>query len=256
MANVKKLMYISPIGYSFLDDQIKSYILKYVENCTVCATSLAKAPYHLEYLYYSALIAPELLNKIKQAEIDGFDAAIIGCFYDPFLYEAREMSDKLVVTAPCEASLSVAVKLGVSFSIIVGRRKMIPYMEENVRKYGFENKLASFRSVELGVLDFQDKKDLAEERILREAERAVKEDGAEVIVLGCTKEFGFFQEVQDKLGVPVIDSMIAACKEAEFLVSCKNMLNWTTSKVGAYETPKDSEIRQWKLDQYFQIPMK
>ncbi|HPT64607.1 MAG: aspartate/glutamate racemase family protein [Acetomicrobium sp.] len=252
---VKKLMYISPVGYNTYDNEIENYLLKYAENCTICATSLSKAPYHLEYLYYSALIGPELLNTIKQAEIDGFDAAIIGCFYDPFLYEAREMSDRLVVTAPCEASLSIATKLGASFSIIVGRRKVIPYMKENVRKYGFENRLASFRSVELGVLDFQEKKELAEERILKEAERAVKEDGAEVIILGCTKEFGFFEKIQDCIGVPAIDSMIAACKEAEHLVSCRDKLNWTISKVGAYEPPKIDEIRQWKLDEYFQIPV-
>ena len=40
---VKKLMYISPVGYNTYDNEIENYLLKYAENCTICATSLSKA---------------------------------------------------------------------------------------------------------------------------------------------------------------------------------------------------------------------
>jgi allantoin racemase len=40
----------------------------------------------------------------------------------------------LVVTAPAEASMHIAVTLGQRFSIIVGRTKWIPLMRENVIK--------------------------------------------------------------------------------------------------------------------------
>lgn len=249
----QKILYISAIGYDTFDSTIAEYLQSYANGSEVGAVSLKKAPHHLEYLYYGALVGPELLNTIKKAEIDGYDAAVIGCFYDPFLYEAREIAKNIVVTAPCESSLSLAAKLGNSFSIIAGRRKVIPPMMENVRKYGFRNKLASFRSVDLGVLEFQGKKELAKERILTEAMEAVEKDGAEVIILGCTKEFGFFTEVQEKIGVPVIDSMIAAYKEAGLLADVRNRLGWKTSKTGGYESPKSDEIIRWELDKYFQM---
>ena len=40
------------------------------------------------------------------------------------------------------------------FSIIVGRNKWIPQMMDNVILNGMERKLASFKSLGLGVLDF------------------------------------------------------------------------------------------------------
>jgi len=101
--------------------------------------------------------------------------------------------------------MQLAATLGGSFSIIVGRDKWIPQMHENVRKYGFTDKLASFRSLGLGVLEFHAEPDLTAKRMREEIQKAVKEDKAEVIVLGCTMEFGFFEELQSEFDVPVID---------------------------------------------------
>ncbi|MEE9491705.1 MAG: hypothetical protein V3V80_05335 [Dehalococcoidia bacterium] len=44
----------------------------------------------------------------------------------------------MVITAPCEASTHIASTLGDKFSIIVGRRKCIPEMMENVTRYGMK----------------------------------------------------------------------------------------------------------------------
>lgn len=81
---------------------------------------------HLEYYSYGPLVVSKLLKIIKEAEKENFDGAIIGCFYDPGLREAREIAEKLVVTAPAEASMHIAATLGQRFSIIVGRTKWIP----------------------------------------------------------------------------------------------------------------------------------
>ena len=49
------------------------------------------------------------------------------------------------------------------------------------------------------------------------------------------------------LGVPVIDSAIAAVKHAEQLVEIRDRFGWTTSKIGGYETPPACEIEEWNL---------
>jgi len=59
-----------------------------------------------------SLVVPKILKIIKEAEKEKFDAAIIRCFYDPGLREAREIAEKLVVAAPAEASMHIAVTLG------------------------------------------------------------------------------------------------------------------------------------------------
>ncbi len=68
-----------------------------------------------------------------------------------------------------------------------------------------------------------------------------------VIVLGCTASAGFYQTMQEALGVPVIDSAIAAVKHAEQLVEIRDRFGWSTSKIGGYETPPAYEIEQWNL---------
>lgn len=250
----KKLLFINPIGFSQWDEMLKQYIADGVDEETeVDVVSLKRGPYHLEYHYYEALIAADMLHTIKQAEKDGYDAAIIGCFYDPFLREAREICEHMVVTAPAESALQLAATLGDTFSIIVGRKKWIPVMKDNVRKYGFIEKLASFRSLEMGVLDFHQDENRTREMLITEAQKAVTEDRAESLILGCTIQFGFYKELQEIIGAPVIDVVLAPVKHAEMLVDIRNRFGWKPSKVGVYETPSAEEIKEFGLEEQYGI---
>ena len=126
-------------------------------------------------------------------------------------------------------------------------------MHENVVNYGFEDRLASFKSVDLGVYDFQ--KDLTDTaRRLKEAsQEAVEEDLAEVIILGCTAQFGFYKELQVDIGVPVIDAILAPLKYAEFLIELNKRFGWAQSKRYSYEGPPQEEIRQWKIGEQYGV---
>jgi allantoin racemase len=137
--------------------------------------------------------------------------------------------------------------LGATFSIIVGRRKWIPQMRENVRAYGLESRLASFRPLGLGVPDYHADEAETARRFREAGRRAIEEDGAEVIILGCTASSGFYAELQAELGVPVIDSAIAAVKHAEYLIEVRDRFGWATSKIGRYESPPRSELDGWDL---------
>ena len=244
----KKILYIKPSAYNTMNSEVKQYLEKYKDQGTeVDVVSMPRGPRHLEYLYYQSMACHEILKAVKRAEKDGYHAAVIGCFDDPGLYPAREICERMFVTGPGESGMQLAATLGGSFSIIVGRDKCIPQMHENVRKYGFAEKLASFRSLGLGVLELQADPDLTTERLRRETEKAIKEDRAEVIVLGCTMEFGFFEELQAEFGVPVIDVMLAGFKHAEFLAGLKQRMGWFTSKALTFASPPAEEIREWNI---------
>lgn len=208
--------------------------------------SLSKGPHHLEYYSYEAVVLSDILDCIRKAEKEKFDAAVIGCFYDPGLREAREISN-MIITAPAESSIHLASMLGYKFSVIVGRRKCIPQMEENVVKYGLKDKLASFKSVDLGVLEFHEDEKETERRLKQAGKEAIEQDGAEVIILGCTIQFGFFRELEEYLDVPIIDAVIAPFKYAEFLVNLKRRYEWCCSRIGEYELPPQKEIKEWDL---------
>lgn len=213
--------------------------------------TLERGPEHLEYRYYEALIIPDLLHKLKELEKENFDAAVIGCFYDPGLSEGREILERMVITAPGEASFQFAATIGQSFSVIVGRAKWIPRVKENLFHYGMANKLASFKVLDMRVLDFHKDKEQTFNLMQKKCEEALKNDYAEAIILGCTMQFGFFDRLQKIIGVPVIDSLIISLKYAELLAELKNKMGWYPSSKLGYEPPALNEIKAWNLEKQY-----
>lgn len=243
---MSKLLYIAPgqVG----DDPVERGFRACIREGTgLDAIGFTRGPGHLEYGYYETLVLPDLVHTVMRAEEIGYDAAIIGCFYDLGLHTCREMTRGMVITAPCESSTLLAASLGDRFSIIVGRTKWIPQMRETVSAYGLASRLASFRILNFGVLDYHVDEARTARRFEEEARKAVEEDGAEVIILGCTASVGFARQLQAEIGVPVIDSGVAAIKHAEHLVELRRSQGLSHSKVGRYESPPQAEIDAWDL---------
>jgi allantoin racemase len=251
MSNRQRILYIDPVGVEVVGEGLRYLMEQKREGTDLTMVNLPRGPEHLEYRYYEALVLVDILHLIKEADSQGFDAAVIGCFYDVGLQAAREVAERMVVVAPCEASAHIAATLGDTFSIIVGRRKWIPEMMENVVRYGMKERLASFKSVDLGVLEFHQDEEETARRFREVGREAVERDGAEVLILGCTATYGFYRELQEELAVPVIDSMIAAFKAAEFAAELKNRLGWIHSKIGAYESPPPEELSAWRLEEQY-----
>jgi allantoin racemase len=79
------------------------------------------------------------------------------------------------------------------------------------------SRFASVRSIDIPVLEL-DREDEVKEGLGVESMKAINEDGADLIILGCTGMIGMAQELQKKLGIPVIDPTAAALKMAESIV--------------------------------------
>ncbi|GED31612.1 aspartate/glutamate racemase family protein [Brevibacillus centrosporus] len=245
-----RILYIDPICSDEDIGLFASEFNQIVDSITtvdVVSIGNKPGPLHLEYNCYEVMVMPDIVRIVKQAEAAGYDAAIIGCFYDPALRACREISSKMSIVAPAEASLHIATTLGECVSIIVGRQKWIPEIKENVHKYGFSHKLASIKPLEMGVLDFQQDHQQTMNRIRAAAREAIERDGADIIVLGCTAELGFYRQLQDELGVPVIDVSLASVKYAEFLVNIKKNMSWSHSKKVGYQSPPEHEQKAFRL---------
>lgn len=245
-ADRRKILFLNPIGTPVFDEIMLRYLNEHKDERTIVdVASLRSGPHHLEYYSYDVSVSPQILKEVIKAERSGYDALIIGCFYDPALREAREVSD-IVVAGPAESSLLIASLLGDKFSIIVGKRKWIPLMEENVSKYGLKSRLVSLEPIGLGVHDLhRDERD-TKERIIQAARKAI-DKGAEVIILGCTVFLGFYKELQSMINVPVVDPVVASLKIAELKVDLKRKSGWSYSRIGLYEMPPKSEIEAWNL---------
>jgi allantoin racemase len=247
-----RILYINPVGTKENDaSMIRELKGSAAKGTEVDLVSLKRGPWHVEYHYYESLVLADVLHKVKEAENRGYDAVVLGCFYDLGLQEAREISERMVITAPAESAMLLACSLGYKFSIIVGRKKWIPQMTDNVIKYGLKDRLASFRVINMGVLDFQKNLSKTSRAQIKEGREAVEVDGAEVLILGCTVEFGFWKTLQKKLGVPVLDPVTTPLKYAEYLVTLRDGFGWSHSKVGSYKPPPLKEISAWKLGRQY-----
>ena len=243
-----KTLWINPVGTDDFDGYIADILrgAKQGGNSVDVVSLPRDRPKHLEYHSYEAMVTADITNIAYRYGTE-YDAIVIGCFYDVGLREAREVSGKAVVTAPCQSALVFATFLSNSFSVLVGRRKWISRMEENVRSYGCGERLASMRPLGLGVQDFQADRNKTQRRLIEEGKKAVSEDGAECIILGCTIEYGFHETMQKELGVPVIDAVLAPFKLAELMGQTAGSFGWYPSRKWGSEQPPAAEIEGWGL---------
>lgn len=149
-----------------------------------------------------AAALPGLLAEIRAA--DRADAIVIACFDDTGLAEARAL-------APCpvlgigQAAYLAATLLGRRFSVVTTLAVSVPILEANLAACGLAGGCARVRASGIPVLEVE----AAGEAIAAEAARAVAEDGAEAIVLGCAGMAGLTERLAS-LPVPVIDGVTAA----------------------------------------------
>lgn len=254
-----RIRWIRTVGYnSFNQGFAKDFAAVKNPGTEVEVVSLKNdsVKHHLEYQSYEGLVTADIVKVVRDAAVRKFDAVVLGCFYDPALVESREISGETIVIAPCQASLEIASNLAHKVSIIVGRKKWIPRMESRVREYGYDHLVASFRPLQLGVPDFHKDKEETERRMIEQGRRAIEEDGAEAIILGCTLEFGFYRQLQHILGVPVIDCALAAFKRAEAMADLKQRFDWKPSRVGGSEPPPENEeILAWDVFDPENVPI-
>ena len=109
--------------------------------------------------------------------------------------------------------------LGNRFSVVITERAIFPLVHRLVRGCGMESRFASVREVGAGVLDFSLE---SVPRAIDKSVAAVREDGADVIVMGCTgtgvdMARAIEDGVRQRLGVyvPVIDPVKITIKLAE-----------------------------------------
>lgn len=245
-----KILWVNPLGIDDHDQAMSDYMGTIKSAGTSIDTmsfQMSASPNHLEYRTYEALIVGDTIRAARHAAQSNYDAMVIGCFYDPGLEDAREISGDTIVVAPCQASVQIAANLCNRFSVIVGRDKWIEQMSERVHTYGYGSRLASMRSIDIGAYHLQDDCELTINRILDAGRKAIEEDKAEALILGCTCNFGLFEAVQEELGVPVIDPICASLKTAEHLAGLKRQFAWTPSRVGSCEPPPEAELEAFGL---------
>lgn len=212
-------------------------IFKAARDCArsdteIVAVSPERGPISIENFHDQLWAIPGLLEEIHKGIKENYDAFIIAAACDPGINPAREISPVPVVGIG-EASLYLAALVAAKFSIVTVMKRIVPLIEEVPKRSGFTERCASIRSTNLTVLDTEHDPGRVIEELTNESKKAILEDGAEAICLGCSGMVKYVDELERELGVPVFDGVVSAVKLAEALGDLKKK----TSKVLTYQTP-------------------
>jgi len=233
-----KVKIINPNTTLSMTQKINDIAKKYARPETeIIAVSPEKGPVSIEDAYDATLAGPEVLKEIKKGINDGFDGFIIACFGDPALFAAREVTN-VPVMGIAEAAMLMACSLGAKFSVITMLKRHIPATYGLVNSYGLSERCASVRVINASVLEFEHHPEKYTKVLLQEAQKAIADDGAEVILLGCAGLVNLDEQLEKELQVPVIDGVVAAVKYLEAIFEYGK----TTSKVLSYRPPEKKQI--------------
>lgn len=176
--------------------------------------TLDKGTASIESSYDEHINAPYIIQKVKWAEKNKYDAVVIDCFGDPALDPARELV-KIPVVGANHSACFLAAQIAQRFSII----NILPETEPLIRmlliKYGLLQHLASIETINVPVLELEKEPEKTLEKIVNACEKAFKEHSAYAIVLGCTGMSTLAEEAEKILrkkgiNVPIIEPLRAA----------------------------------------------
>jgi allantoin racemase len=202
------------------------------------AVSPSMGPASIESHYDEALSVPGVLEEIAKGERDGVDGYVLACFGDPGLDAARELASGPVV-AIAEAGMKVATYLGRGFSVVTTLERTVGRAWDLAAHYGVKGSCLNVRACEIPVLELDIPGSAAREVITAECARAVAEDGADVIVLGCAGMADLAADISSRIGVPVVDGVAAATTMVQSLVA----MGLKTSTRSEFAAPMPKDVR-------------
>ena len=222
-----------PLGRDELERR-RTYLERHAAPGTaVSVRDWHRGPASIESSAEEYLSIPGLLEAAPLLEAEGTGAIIVGCFGDPGLSGAREVTS-IPVVGPGQASAHLAAQLGSRFAVVTVVDEVVPAIRRQMRGHGLDGFLSDVLAVEVPVLELRSRRDEVVGELEAAARRAVC-NGADALVLGCMT-MGFLdvaRDLQEHVGVPVVNPVLASLKLAETM-----MVAGLAPSVAAYPSPR------------------
>ncbi len=193
------------------EEEISKRVENYVGPDTkVDFVFLDYGPASIESRYDEAFAAPFIVKKAEWAEKNGYDAIVISCMMDPAVRAVKEAVDIPVVGAG-EAARQIAPLLGDKVAVIYPRG--------------------------ITVLELRSDPEKTYQELLKNAKKAL-EDGAQVLILGCTGLTGMAKRLQKEVNVPVLEGEGLALALAELF----SRVGLTQSRLAYRKPPRKKRV--------------
>jgi Asp/Glu/hydantoin racemase len=246
----KSIMVLNPWGVDYMDEVTKQIIQPFVgRETTLAVSNLGDAAPRVPWP--SGDIEEPMIKKVCEAAGEGYDAVVIGCAADPFVSAIRAASPIPVVGVTESVCMEMRSKKSVgvikrqlndSYLSLIPAQANTTFWPDKLHGYGIDRGVVNVRTVRIphhpepdalmamtdddparlcnAILDAMTDAFVGEG--LREAQLSVKDDGAQALFFACT----FWSrpiaesaaELEELLGVPVINPLLCAVARAEHLL--------------------------------------
>ncbi len=192
-------------------------------------------------------IARNLIRNALEAEKQGYDAMVITHFQDAGLAEVKSVVD-IPVIGLGETTLMHSLTLGRKLGLVTINPVFIPWHEDQVIRYGLQQRVVGVRAVKATVKDFIDAfaSEEAFNRLkpLWEREcRILLDAGADVIVpAGGLPMMLFSGEFE---GAPVVNGVTLVAKTAEMAIKLRKQGMFKVSRRSNYGKPPEKALKEF-----------
>jgi allantoin racemase len=180
----------------------------------------------VQFAYLQRFHDTAVIENVRRAEREGFDAVIIGAMQDPGLAVARTVVD-IPVLGYGEVSLLVGCMHGSRSGFIAINPDMGPCLDQMIRDYGMQSRTAPIEYMECGYQDLHDAVNGRPQRFLAAfkaaAQRTMKQHGVDVILPGQTiiTELLWREGIKELDRALVLDPRLPLLRMAEMLVDMR-----------------------------------
>ena len=206
---MKRILVINPNTSSAITERVLSICRQaHPDLGWDASTARFGAPYIASEAAYA--VAGHAVLDAFASDFNRHDAVLIACFGDPGLLALRELSP-VPVSGLAEASFVAAAALG-PFAVVTGGRAWAPMLARFARTHQLDAHLRAICTVSLTGAEIA----AAPQDALQALEAAGREGlsaGAGSILLGGAGLAGMASMLQARLGVPVMDNVLAAANE-------------------------------------------
>jgi Asp/Glu/hydantoin racemase len=208
----------------------------------------------VNYAYLHRFHDTQIIENVRRAEREGFDAVIIGVLQDPGLQVARSVVD-IPVIGYGEVSMLTACMHGSRFAFVGINPDMDPLIRNMIRDQGLESRAAPTAYMECGYPDLHDAVNGKPQRFLAAfrtaAQKAMREHGVDVLLPGQTiiAELLWREGLRELDGALVLDPRLPLLRMAEMLVDMRRA-GFGVSRRGFFWNKPPADLEQGVRDFY------
>lgn len=209
----RRLLVLNPNATQFMTDDIADAARCAADgDVEIVAKTNTLGPLSIQGAADGEAAVPGVLDLIASAQ--DVDAAIIACFDDTGLFEARAAASFPVIGIG-EAAYVVAGLLAPKFSVVTTLAVSIPVLEENIERGGWSHQCSRVRASGIPVLALESDPN-AVDRLAAEIALAKSEDGIGAVVLGCAGMSRHLEPLSERVGggVHLVEPVAAATRLA------------------------------------------